>query len=297
MENELEHLFDQLLDEEFDFTIKHNLRVWSVSYEITDYIYDTKRNVFGRCVKPPNGNNISVIFENGITAEIDIAHYLGRKEMFFVSPLGNTALNYLKNQRGVNHLIHFTPLVNLPEIIEKGICPRSLINENALVTDRVRLDENIDATSFSISFPNYKMLSDKRFRTMKDTTFIILVIDIDALLSVEKKDIAYCSHNAGSWSMQQTDFFQKSLLCSAADMFADTNDQMRKKYYLPSYYTTDPQAEIQIRDIISASFIKEIHVENSKVYEAVCNLGIENLPPVKQDKTYFSPRQDYEYWR
>ena len=66
-----------------------------------------------------------------------------------------------KKVHKVNYLVHFTPIDNLLSIMNKGICPRSYLS-NIRTTDEYRLDGLLDAISFSISFPNYRMLWKKK---------------------------------------------------------------------------------------------------------------------------------------
>ena len=104
-------------------------------------------------------------------------------------------------------------------------------------------------------------------------------------------------HNAASSSMTNSSFFDKTRINAVEDMFNENEDKVREKYNLPSYYTTDPQAEVLIKDIIPPEFIKEIHVESPEDYHKVQALGIKNLPLINQNKSLFKPRIDYEYWR
>ena len=69
-------------------------------------------------------------------------------------------VDYLKNERKVEYLYHFTPCANLPGIVKYGIVPKECLEDdaNAICLDDVRADGREDCSSFSISFPNYQML-------------------------------------------------------------------------------------------------------------------------------------------
>lgn len=298
MEEELEKIFDELLDEEelSDIAIKHKNRIWAIAYEPTDYVYDLKKKRIGRVICYVGLIRIKVFFEDTGIESIDYIGRMKERNLFFVSPNGNVAHDLLKNHYHVNSLIHFTQLENLPSIMEKGICPRSILGKDARTTDDLRLDEHEDATSFSVSFPNYRMFYSKR-NEHPELTFIVLVIDIDVLLGIERKNVAYYSHNAASSSERNVEYFSKTLIDSIVDMFSDNKDKVREKYDLPTCFTTDPQAEIQIKDIVPSEFIREIHVEDETAEQKIKNLGIKTLPQIKICRDFFWGRKDREYWR
>ena len=69
-----------------------------------------------------------------------------------------TETDFLKSI-GVTELVHFTPAVNLPNILTKGIIPRSLLEKEGgdfAYTDDIRLDGK-EHINLSITNPNIKM--------------------------------------------------------------------------------------------------------------------------------------------
>ena len=95
MSEELEDILDLLMDEEYDFSIKHNNRVWGVSYQPSNYVYNSKGKAFGKVTEQIGENRIRVRYEDGKVCLLNILHYLKRREVFFVYPRGNVSYNFL----------------------------------------------------------------------------------------------------------------------------------------------------------------------------------------------------------
>lgn len=288
-------LLELLFNATEDVTFKYDNLIWVVCYSESELVYNFKTNHLGRVVEYIGEEGIRVYYDNDTTADINLVHAMEKNEVFFVEPKGNVLHGLLTLEYDVEYLLHFTPLENLPGIMQNGICPRNMI-DNATVTDDYRLDNQTDTSSFSISFPNYKMLWHKK-KTMPDTIFIILVIDIDVMLGIEKRKMAFCVHNAARNDVKDRSFDERSLIGNIGSMFRDNKDRVREIYNLPKNYPTDPQAEVLIKDVVPPIFIKEIHVENDEAYKAVMQLEIKDLPPVKIDRQFFQARRDCEYWR
>ena len=205
----------------------------------------------------------------------------------------NECYNYLKHERGVNFLIHFTLLDNIAGIARHGIIPRSMPDFSIKTTDDYRIDQQMEASCFSISFPNYRMLYSKR-NQMPDTQFVILLFDIDCLNYIDIDKVAYCAHNAASAEMLNLSFAEKTGLNAAKAMFYD-EDNIRSNHYLPSHFTTDPQAEVQIKAIVPFAAVKEIHINSTKAEQYITQLGISGIPIINSEM-FFRPRCDYKYW-
>ncbi|MEA3239116.1 MAG: hypothetical protein U9Q94_04990, partial [Candidatus Bipolaricaulota bacterium] len=93
---------------------------------------------------------------HGRKADIDVSK--GRRSM---NPLPRDWLGQKLSEHGIKHLCHFTPLQNVPMILEHGLLPRGAvdrINSKPLLCDEERWDRQYDASCLSVSFPNYKML-------------------------------------------------------------------------------------------------------------------------------------------
>jgi len=127
-----------------------------------------------------------------------------------------TILNYLKS-RNVKYLVHFTSVDNLESILRYGIVPRGYFNNDELkVSDANRYDNHLELSSFSLSFPNYKMLNSKRW--LKSA---ILLIDIDALNSKDVDAVFFSPINAASGEIRRQGITNFCNLSDARNMFAD----------------------------------------------------------------------------
>lgn len=207
----------------------------------------------------------------------------------------NECYEYLKKERGVKYLIHFTPVDNVESIMREGILPREMQETPGIYTDDIRLDNQLDASDFSISFPNYLMFY-RKWKIEKKYKFAVLLIDIDILRYIDPEKMIFYSHNAAAAEMQQKSNEDKHGLEALKELFKDNEDEVRVKYFLPRNYTTNPQAEIQIRDRIPPEAIKTIHVNESEAFISLYEKGISGKTTIVVSDTYFSPRRDYKYW-
>ena len=85
--------------------------------------------------------------------------------------------------------------------------------------------------------------------------------------------------------------------------YVDSNDisgvVRRAQLNIPSYYTTDPQAEVVIFDVIRISMLQKIYVNDKptkrKIEGIASSIGIGT--PCSVEPYFFGPRQDYEHWK
>ena len=73
---------------------------------------------------------------------------------------------------------------------------------------------------------------------------------------------------------------------------------LRKYLDLPSYYTTNPQAEVLLNSVIPPRFIRAAYVEKwsiKKLIELRC--GSKFKERIRIADEYFKPRHDYWYWQ
>ena len=212
-------------------------------------------------------------------------------------------VDFLILDRGIQYLIHFTPIDNLNSIFEKGIVPRSYLDENddIVVTDIVRLDDCLDCSCFSLSFPNYQMLYRKRDETGRK--FAILLIDISALLNPNVNRAYYLPVNAAYNELQQNikSYYQ---LQDAINMFADTLEYKgvvyhRDKLDIPKEYTTSPQAEVMIEGIVPTPYIRAV-IFPDQMTKSAAEAMVRQRPNdtiFKVDPSWFSMRQDAKHWK
>ena len=161
----------------------------------------------------------------------------------------------------------------------------------ATYTDSNRLDDEKDAVSLSISFPNYRYfytLSQNRF-PYKDWVVIELEPDI-----LWEKDCAFCKTNAANINMRNIPYIYRKGAENLEELFADNVFKVnREKLSIPKNYTTDPQAEVLVYGIISPKYIKAVYYNNNKLTKNILSLGYNNI--FLKD-LYFKPRKDYSFW-
>ncbi|AZT89254.1 DUF4433 domain-containing protein [Caldicellulosiruptor changbaiensis] len=197
-------------------------------------------------------------------------------------------------ERKIEYLVHFTNLKNLKSIMTNGIIPVGYHDKykiSACINDSSRYDKCLDASSLSISFPNYRMFYKVRINNPSERWVIIL---LDPSI-IWKKDCAFNRTNAANNQMSSTSLQYRKTIQAFNDMFGD--EKLRKEIGLPSYFTTDPQAEVLVFDIIEPEYIRKIVVEKEEDREYILNTLSLNDEMVIVDVKYFRPRFDFNYWR
>lgn len=201
------------------------------------------------------------------------------------------------NQRGITYLLHFTKYSNFPSIMANGLLRRSEMDSRGLAyafNDDMRLDGHPNSLSVSIGFPNYRMFYPARQKYQEDT-WVVLVLSTDILIN---KTCAYYSRNAatGCYNGVPPATFQNEASFDA--MFADIGGVKRDDLGIPTYFTTDPQAEVLVFDDIEPHYIKGVGTQNKvqeqKIRQDHPHFGDDN---VKQFPPLFSARKDYKHWQ
>ena len=77
-------------------------------------------------------------------------------------------------------------------------------------------------------------------------------------------------------------------------MFVDLD--LRERLGLPSYYTTNPQAEVLEYSVVPHLWIKEVHLYSNKHMNKMVKWKKSENTIVKVDRSYFRPRGDYGHW-
>ena len=193
-------------------------------------------------------------------------------------------------ERGITSLYHFTFFDNLKNILEKGLLTRKTMDRYHIpyeYNDNFRMDERLDATSLSISFPNYKMFYKCRQNSQK----LFCVIELDPSILYEKECI-FCIENAASRNEKLRSNYEKVGRNGIEQLFYDNN--LRKRLGISKNYTTNPQAEVLVIDDIEVKYIKNVFFD---VYEI--DLDIKKYKDIGfyYEKSLFTYRSDYEYWR
>ena len=199
-------------------------------------------------------------------------------------------------RRGIVTLVHFTPLQNVPSILRFGLIPRHYIQYDSIAlqlepefTDTVRQDGREDHSCVSVTFPNYRMLFNKRNRTKKK--FAVLELSTDAIVL----HACYFSNRNSA----RADADVKTSVTGLRGMFGWNG--LRKQIGLPRNYTTDPEAEVLDGSVIPPNWVRRVLVENEsdrkQLEAALQKKGVTDATPVETGKNYFAPRFDYTYWQ
>jgi hypothetical protein len=201
------------------------------------------------------------------------------------------AINYIRalvRERKIPYLVHFTPKNNLDSILSDGLLSRNaLIGRQFTATDEHRTDGWLDWISLSLSFPNYKMFYPKRNQLQEVDGWVVLLIRSDVLWELECK---YFLTNAASSEMRAFPEEYWSSCKALKDMFGQ--DEYRKG--IPTWYTTDPQAEVMVKEQIPINFIRKVVVASER--EALSLQPTVRLP-VEADETMFKWREDFMIWK
>ena len=195
-------------------------------------------------------------------------------------------LKKIKEQK-IEKFVHFTNVQNLDSILREGLIPVKNLKEKGIeyhFNDIDRLDNRLEASSLSIAFPNYQMFYTYR---KKNPNLQWVVISYDAK-KVAKKDCAYFQYNAALHIYKNVKW-ETFISLSAFNLLFSGN---REGLY--SYETTNPQAEVMVREIIPTDYIDAIYFNDYFLYK----FYEQKHPNIKMiyDDYYFTPRRDYMKW-
>lgn len=202
---------------------------------------------------------------------------------------------FIENHR-IPFLVHFTRIENLPSILEQGIVARAQLSPGFVSNDNARLDEFLEASCLTVGYPNWSMFykyqcQDARFN------WAVLTVSPEVLTA-----LPCLFHASNAASAQFKDKNDESLesrmgLHGLETMFYDEPQGLRSSRELPSYWTTDPQAEVLVFETIPVGFIKSVSLlrRDVDVEKKVADLA----PGMKCffGGTLFSPRSDYRFWQ
>jgi len=211
-------------------------------------------------------------------------------------------------KRKIPYLVHFTRIDNLNSILKNGlvpVCLQQMKNILSIHNDEQRIDAQLDCTSCSVGFPNYKLFYAFRESKYPGTKWVTIVIDTDILFS--QTNIKYYCYTNASAVFPKTTYIKE--LCEANSfetMFCEllkTKDNKtinRTSLQIDDYLTTDPQAEILISNVIEPKYIKGICFQKQNDIEDFIKTNGSTL--ISQYKyrvftVYFDKRKDYMFWK
>jgi hypothetical protein len=194
----------------------------------------------------------------------------------------------------INTLVHFTRVENLESIVEFGLFPVEVLSENNLRfknNDPYRLDEALYANCLSFSYPNYKFFYTLR-SNYPQREYCVIEFDSSVLW---EKDCIFCKTNAASSEERDNIHGNMSDRRKLRELFY--NPMLRLKLGLPTYYTTDPQAEVLVCDIIESRYIKSIHFNQKHIYNRFRKKHAIRKHNLIFSNEYYWGRKDYNYWQ
>ncbi|NMA48976.1 MAG: DUF4433 domain-containing protein [Tissierellia bacterium] len=231
---------------------------------------------------------------------------IGFEYDFEISKDNRERVREILNKRGIRHLVHFTRLENLSSILSNGLIPVSIqknMGIESFKNDCDRLDNQLNCTSCSVEFPNYKLFY--KFRCQyPSSSWVILLLSTDVLLS-EDNIAYYCQSNAASLLPKIRNIRGLLTHISFEEMFRGvitTKDNRiinRNDLDISDSLTTDPQAEILISDIISTNHIKEVCFKSQEEMKEFINKSgrkIINKFDCSIRPDLFDRRKDFIFW-
>jgi hypothetical protein len=207
-------------------------------------------------------------------------------------------------ERGITHLIHFTPTINLMGIFEHGkILSRAMLERFDIetsdifdyveFTDTMRYDDK-NYINLSIQHPNHFLFSRFQQKTCESShiSWCILKIDVnyicnnDTLFSVTN---AANSHNKRVIGI--TGEFAKFRLMFTDNLQVITfnNQRTLKRGALSRKYTTDEQAEVLVKNEIPLADVQQICFKSeAECAAAKAALSLYDTRKFMVDPTLFS---------
>ena len=182
-------------------------------------------------------------------------------------------------ERGIEHLIHFTPTINLLSIFEQGkLLSRTLLEQFDIdqtdIFDYIEFTDDIrfDDTSFinlSIQHPNSFLFNRFRQKTANEHHIYWCVLKIDkkyiyqadTLFSVTN---AANSHNKRNVGVTGDIAKFRMLFANALQVVTSYNSRTVSRNNLNAKYPTDEQAEVLVKNEIAISDILQVCFKDEK---------------------------------
>lgn len=176
-------------------------------------------------------------------------------------------------QRDIEHLIHFTPAINLLSIFEqekllsRALLERFDIDQTDIFdyvefTDEIRFDDK-SYINLSIQHPNSFLFSRFRQKTVEESHIFWCVLKIDkkyiyqtdTLFSVTN---AANSHNKKNVGVTGDITKFRMLFANSLQIITSYNSRTVSRNNLPTKYPTDEQAEVLVKNEIFVSDIFQV---------------------------------------
>ncbi len=183
------------------------------------------------------------------------------------------------SDRGIEHLIHFTPTINLLSIYEQGkLLSRALLEKFDIdqtdifdyieFTDDIRFDDK-NYINLSVQHPNSFLFNRFREKTKNDVhiNWCVLKIDkkyiyqTDTLFSVTN---AANSHNKRNVRVTGDIGKFQMMFANSLQIVTSYNTRTISRNGLKTKYPTDEQAEVLVKNEISISDILQVCFKDEK---------------------------------
>lgn len=205
-----------------------------------------KKRVFSNNLKT---KEIEILLERPICAEL-----------IENSKINTDKLRENLKMLSIKSVFHFSIFDNLKSILDNGINSRKYL-ENKTISymwmDENRFDDRRDWISTSLSYPNLYLIRNKIKNWDIESELVLLEIDPQIIGSLPAIFFPGNAARSDLNTNYKEDRVQYLDFCGIQNLFL--NKEVRKKYKLPNYHPTDPQAEILFYRHIPARFIKAIY--------------------------------------
>ena len=203
----------------------------------------------------------------------------------------------LCEERGINELMHFTKVADLPSILEFGLIPREELLKRELrdqetFDDKDRYDHCPNANCLTISHPNYKMFFPKW--NGKECEWVIIRLNSSILWEL---DCAFCQTNAASASVTSIDIETRKTFEQFQKMFENFQAVRRIELGLDQKYPTNPQAEVLVFENISPCYFLQIDFYSQNCLDQFQQKFNLNNSLFVANRNMYRPRHDYESWQ
>lgn len=211
----------------------------------------------------------------------------------------------IAEKRGIKFLAHFTRIENLPGILKFGMLPRAHLATvtnaglQTVVTDEERFDLCTEATSLSISFPNYLMFYRHR-QDVKEAAWAVLKFNPAILW---EKDCAFCVENAASLEARKTSIEARKDPEALERFFQDYHNSQkfveRRTLNLSTHFPTNPQAEVLVFGSIELQWLLQVCFEYPEHLKKSCFGGDHSgcSVPLAINRNLYRPRKDHQFWK
>lgn len=170
------------------------------------------------------------------------------------------------NRRGITELLHFTRADHLASILRNGIVPITQArtdNLGAIVNDVNRFDGRTDASSLSVSFPNYKMFF--KYRMLEENRGVEwAVLSISPSVLIDNYCL-FCKYNAADARMSNQPNEDLETVAAFESMFDEQGDISRGDLKVKNKEPTDVQAEVLVYGVIPPEKIMGAYFSNHLV--------------------------------